>query len=271
MKAFALHIPKTGGRTLERHLRDWYGEALYLVETNEEVVVQGLDAWLDKQVVSGHQFFPFADALNGPEFILTILREPVDRVISAYRYIQRKSDHVLRHEFTQRIRSIQDFVTDDIFSFHSADMQTRMLGCDADLAGILGKYRKGEIGISVARASYKEALNDLPGADTLERAKGRLLRADVSFGLAEDMSSSISHIARRLGMPVPTHVHRENAAPQVVAPRELFSPEELIIVRARNSLDEELYQFAVAHFEPALPGGRNSRSGDDRENGDTPT
>ena len=245
---FFLHIPKTGGRSVIRHIEDWAGTALvHEVPANEEYL-SDLDTDLTKcQAVHGHQHFPFCALLGGDPLILTVLRDPVERVISSYEYILRKSDHVLRSDLLARVDSLETYVADSVFRFHSANMQTRMLGSKADLAEIVESVRSHRLSSEDAAIFFRRALEVPCDLEMLERASNRLLSDSVLFGLTEDIHNAIDTFAAAFGAPVPPVIYTENSAPRAEA-RSRWDryPEGAIqaVIRA-NAFDLDLYAIAA--------------------------
>ena len=248
-RGFFLHIPKTGGRSVVRHLEDWVGRARVLeVRANEDFLTES-DTNLNKyQVVHGHQHFTFEAIVGDAPMIMTILREPVERVISSYEYILRKHDHVLRPELLSRVDSLETYVSDQVFRFHSANMQTRMLGSEANLVDIVEGARSGRLPVTDAALLFRRALKAPCDMEMLKRACARLAGGRVLFGLTEDLRSAIETLATAFEVPAPEHLYTENSAPSADAQSRWDRyPDRAIeaVIRA-NAFDLDLYAFAVS-------------------------
>lgn len=89
-----LHIPKTAGTTLRMILDREYDadqrlhiEGLY---TNEDYANVYGPAYFDKvSVISGHQYFGLHKYINEECTYITMLRDPIERVLSTYRHTVR--------------------------------------------------------------------------------------------------------------------------------------------------------------------------------------
>jgi hypothetical protein len=82
MKIIFIHIPKTGGTTLKDILIRDYGEDNYYEDTSDFGVPD--ISSIDKQLISGHISFNYSLDSN---ILLTMLRNPIDRIISHYRHV----------------------------------------------------------------------------------------------------------------------------------------------------------------------------------------
>src|SRR5258708_9786374 len=113
-KVVFIHIPKTGGSTLNGLLQKQYGRnAIY--STDSKAVEKSLEAFkqLDPsqrdeiQFLVGHTPFSASATLPGNYLYFTLLREPVERVISLYYHILRRTDHPLHEIISSNNWSLQ--------------------------------------------------------------------------------------------------------------------------------------------------------------------
>lgn len=96
-----LHIPKTGGIALYTALEAVYGREQSTRFANPGEGVAAAPEHLRRHLlVSGHE--QFADMLAkglGDYFTVTVVREPVARLISVYHYVRSLPDHPLHAEY----------------------------------------------------------------------------------------------------------------------------------------------------------------------------
>ena len=96
-----LHIPKCAGTSVAAAISDHFGrENCYFYGKNEpykkyEKSAHGLGKY---KFVKGHLTLDQINLINGPKKIFTMMREPVDRVLSWYEFIQRNKGTTL-HPF----------------------------------------------------------------------------------------------------------------------------------------------------------------------------
>jgi Galactose-3-O-sulfotransferase len=238
-----LHIPKTGGVTLRRTLKAKYSRILAVYQPAELGfdVPDSLQEALGRvplseraaaQVVSGHLHYGVHEYIPCECDYITVLREPVARVVSAYIHILGHPKHALHAELVRSSEPLETFLRiDPTVDNH----QTRMLA--------------GRGGAELT-AKSPEPL----GPEALEEAKRNLERFLV-VGVTERFDETFILLRRALGWRLPYYVTANVAGgPKPVSE----SARELI--RERNQLDLELYRFAdrllstaVAEHGPSFP------------------
>jgi len=112
-----LHIPKTGGMTLDRIIERQYPvRNVFSIEGDrvEESIryFQGLPENERAKVrcLIGHMAFGLHNDVPGPSVYITMLRRPVDRVISHYHHALRHPKHYLHQEVVNKKMSLEDYV-----------------------------------------------------------------------------------------------------------------------------------------------------------------
>jgi hypothetical protein len=89
MKVVFLHIPKTAGQSVHAALVDAFGEAAVCpARVNEQLRLLSIAELNRYQVFSGHLDWSMLDCLKGPTYVFTVLREPMDRLLSFYFYLR---------------------------------------------------------------------------------------------------------------------------------------------------------------------------------------
>jgi hypothetical protein len=232
-----LHIPKTGGTTLKSCIYHQYkadeydkSEEGYLVNgiyyypdgfhkepgaASPTEVIRALERHEIRAVV-GHFSFGIHMYVRRPWTYVTLLRNPVDRVISLYYHIRRYKHNPL-HEIVSGGISIEDFVLH--LSCREADNdQTRRI------SGLEPEF--GACSIS-----------------TLDKAKDNLRRSFSVVGVTECFDETMILIKRMLGWAqepcyVPSLVNKDRPA-HAALPRKSIEA-----ILERNELDTKLYEFA---------------------------
>jgi len=164
---------------------------------------------------------------------ITMLRDPVLRTISHYRYLLRtRRRHHHRALMPQRI-GLKEFVCDPRFYEHVVNVQVR---------GIVGPVKGRPEGYDDPNAMSGEAL--------LVLAKQRL--DQLAFvGLTERFSESVELLAYTFGWAPVVRIPFLNAAPEPPNP-DSIPHDTLDAIMERTSLDAELYAYATKLFEARL-------------------
>src|SRR5438874_1730089 len=93
-----LHIPKTGGSTLSKILERQYPRAQTLTLDDQKIAQFKTLPVAERGrycLVKGHLHFGLHHFIPRPSTYITLLREPVERVLSFYHYARSTPDHYL--------------------------------------------------------------------------------------------------------------------------------------------------------------------------------
>lgn len=163
------------------------------------------------RAIKGHMGFGLGRYLSAPSDYVTLLRDPVDRVLSHYYYTvdwqNRPSDTSLYEHLSGLIEG---------------NLQTRMLA-----------------------APYDDGGGELPPEQLLERAK-RHLQACVVVGLTERFDETLLMLRQAVGWQWPFYVRanvNRSRPPGRAVPEEVRQR-----IANDNALDAALYQYAVELF-----------------------
>jgi Galactose-3-O-sulfotransferase len=228
-----LHVPKTGGKTIAAVLRSKYpAEILYLNSLWDPLEKIGEIPLRERgtaRVATGHFHYGVHEYIPQPCDYITVLREPVARVLSLYRFIRGNPKHWLHDELTRSRMSLEQFVES------AADP-----GVDNEQTRMIAGAGAGEVlRLSPTGGRERKEPPDLDRA-ALEQAKRNLDRFLV-VGLTERFDESFILIRRALGWKLPMYETR-NVSKGAKPPPP--SERALELIRDRNRLDLELYDHA---------------------------
>lgn len=225
-----LHIPKTAGTALVDLIGREYGtEHMVRIYGGEfGIDVDELRAWPRRRrravrAVVGHMAFGLHEELPGPSTYVTVLRDPLDRIVSHHGYVLGEPTLVDIHEATGERATLVGHVTGSPAAYLVNNGQTRLLGA----------------GVDDSRRA--------PGERELERALERIDRDIAVTGIQERIAETVCLMAETLGwssvdLPV------LNVTPSRRAVDDL-TDDERAVVEEHNQLDRVLYDHARAAFE----------------------
>ncbi len=219
-----LHLPKAAGSTLNRVIAQQYPpEAIYKPGTKPPEVVARELAEVTRppprvRLLSGHVGFGIHTAITSEFTYITVLRDPVERLLSHFHFARTLPEHPLHDDIASGRLTLRDAAR------QLANLQTRYLADEA------------------LRGTAETA-----GADALASAKENLSRYFSVVGLAERFDETLILMQWNLGWkvrPVPnSNVTRGRPK------RSAHSDDDLAAIRAANALDCELYDWARARFD----------------------
>ena len=232
-----LHIPKAAGTTLNDILRRQYSQAgafYQLHHWDPEQIASQFHALPEGrqrsvQIMTGHMHFGVHESLSTPVSYFTLLRDPIDQIISYYYYLlgnPRDPDHDV---LVSRGLSLLDFATSGIIP-QVDNGQTRLL------AGPRGLY---------SQTSFGHCQEDL-----LQAAEANLAQHFAVAGLQEQFDATLLLLQRAYRWRTPYYVQRNVTLerPDVGGiPEETYAA-----IREFNGLDIQLYANVSQQFDKTV-------------------
>lgn len=219
-----VHIPKTAGSSLrEVLLRQYRPRTFWIVDPVKDT------AWLASlpekerarlRLVEGHMYYGVHELLPLPCAYVTMLRDPMERVLSFYSHIRSRPDHFL-HDAAQGL-SLSDCIE---------------RGLTVELDNFMVRALSSLRNVNVPVGGVSRAM--------LDEAKGNLERTLI--GLTERFEESLALFSAKLGWRHAAAVRTNVSAARIR--REELSAEDVKAVEGANALDAELYAFGRALFE----------------------
>ena len=226
-----LHMPKAAGSTLTQIiLRQYEPSATFTAYVGDEKarnVIKGLPLEQRKQlrVVIGHMPFGSHEFLPQPCAYFTVLRDPVDRLISFYYFVLQSPDHDHHRFVTSQQMSLKEYILSGMLADNG---QTRRL------AGIL-------------QPSRRTPMRDEPcSVEDLEVAKKNLRERFVVVGLSEEFDKTLLLLKKALGWKIPFYVSTNVTRNRPM--KDDISQDTLQVLREHTVLDIELYRYAQELF-----------------------
>ena len=223
-----LHIPKSVGTTLNR-LIEWEYPLFQMYSVDPFFFKWSRDRlWrLPRQrlqkfrVFKGHMRFGLHKILPQPATYLTVMRAPIDRVISVFYFMRNYKLHPNYLKFRREKWTVEDFIKEP----HTRDnIQCKM----------------------IAGVPYEQACT----AEALVLAKSHLVQHFSVVGLTKRFEESLALMKLRFGWELKSYssFNITRARPK----RRELPQATLERIAERNRFDVELYEFAVKMFEEAI-------------------
>jgi hypothetical protein len=220
-----LHIPKTAGTTLNRIIEWQYSP--FAIFTMDPYRIRATAERLKRlpeerrrrlRVVRGHLLYGIHEFLPQGATYVTMLREPVARVLSAYYFVLRRPLHPLHRKLKRERLRVEDCLR--LFPYRQ-NTQCRFIAGVEDAA------------------TGDERLLDI--------AKENLTKSFSVVGISERFEESLMLMAKTFDWEIPSY---ENC--KVSKTRPQIDPSAVEMIRDHNRLDLELYEFGKGLFEESL-------------------
>jgi hypothetical protein len=223
-----LHIPKAGGSTLHRIIEKQYEPSTIFTipsfYSSKEEFRQAAEFQLKEiKVLKGHMFFGLPDVLPNPSTYITLLRDPVERIISHYYYVLRTPIHYLYKDVKAKNMSLKEYACSGL-SVELDNGQTRLI------------------------SGFNFLDHSQPASqEMLEVAKQNLKSQFAVVGIVEDFNKTLMLLKKEFGWKMPFYVKENTTKNRLL--KERVSKETLDVIKKHNELDIELYRYAKDIFE----------------------
>lgn len=227
-----MHIPKTGGSTIEAIMKrkSFPGNAFFLDSTNSLANLDRLyslgEEELEKiSLLYGHFDYGLHGIFSTPSTYVTMLRNPMDRVISHFFYVKNSPEHFL-YEKVKHLHTLSGYLTAEL-STELDNGQVRML------AGI-GSFNGQTVPFGEVTKAH------------LEQAVANMENHFLYVGLQEYFDVSLLQMGKMLHLGKMSY-HSLNINKKKPGTLKLDSG-TLEILRKYNYYDLQLYDYAFQRF-----------------------
>lgn len=216
-----VHIPKTGGTTLQLILNRQYGRKVFNVK-NEIMAskVAKVSTWRNKRIkcLKGHLPFGYHKLFpNDDVKYISMLRDPVKRVISFYHFVKSRPHHHNYPAIVGNNLSIKEFVESGV-NRHMENCQLRFISNNI-------------------YTPFGECTERM-----LDQAKENIEKHIAVCGITEMFDESLIFMKKEFNWVRPFY-YRENVTGHGVKPSDL-DQDTLDVILKYNQLDIELYNWA---------------------------
>jgi len=99
VKIIFLHIPKTAGQSIHKALVSVFGDHVICpARVNDQLCGLSISELNRYQVFSGHLDWSLLDCIKGPKYVFTVLRQPMDRILSFYFFLRHEGQNLTPEE-----------------------------------------------------------------------------------------------------------------------------------------------------------------------------
>ena len=221
-----LHIPKAGGRTLHRIIERQYDiRRVYTLDGLDphgslRRFVELSDGERAKiHVLKGHMSFGYHVYMQQPVRYITMLREPVQRIVSHYNYVLDEPAHYLYEHVTTRRMSLTEYASSGL-STELENGQTRLI------AGIPD--------------------TEPCGSQTLQQAKENIETFFAVAGITEQFDATLILLKQRFSWGDVRYI-KKNVSDG--SRKERLSDGVKHAIEDRNLQDLELYEYVRQRLE----------------------
>ena len=230
-------MPKTGGTTLHHLLAEQFSKSDLMPERFNNIRKHPAGALAKHQFFSGHFDYSSVRLIPGEKNVITILRDPVQRLISLYYFVKsHNKEYVEKRNLTLAIianqcNSIEEFFTHEVVRTHR--------GINNTMVRLLSTGENSDLSTSHLDQAFD------------------VLSSFTSFGIMEKYDNSVELIFDSLGFTKPKEIKKRQVLDNIVQTNPLLKKIEkepvtdnlISIIEDLVKLDIELYQKGLALFD----------------------
>jgi hypothetical protein len=235
-----VHIPKAAGTTMHHIMaRQYDANRIYTMSRGqvykamEEFRKLSAQSRNELEAIKGHMYFGLHEFLSQPSTYFTLMRDPVERVISHYHFVLSRQAHHLHELVVSERIGLLDYIRNGI-SIEMDNGQTRLLAG----IGSLDDPTNPDHSQAVPFGACSETM--------LRKAKSHLEQYFSVVGLAEHFDETLILLRRAYQWRLP--YYRTQNVTEDRPNRDSLSDEVLATIRQYNALDIELYNSAERLF-----------------------
>ena len=235
---FFMHIPKTAGMSMRAYLNDQYSPSVSCPATTWPAVLR-LERPIDTyRLVQGHFQYNLRAALQPGTKVVSVVREPLTRTLSALSHLRRDPAFHADHAIAKDL-SVKQILRTPYLMRRQQNVQAAAFCASARAETVMTNLRQGTPDFDAA------ALEDKPSLPlALERAGQIEFLGSTGnlWLLLHQMSESLA-LHPAAGLPL-----INNAPGQALTP-DMLDAEDLELLRSYNQIDIPLYERCLEFIE----------------------
>jgi len=241
-QVYFLHIPKTAGSSLVDLLHNYLPD-----EERPHYLLRDLlnppAVLLKQRLIVGHTYYTLHHFLPRPPVCITMLREPVDQVVSHFRHIKRSPEHHLHDRFHDK--TLLDFLHDPKMARIIRNYQTFNLAADTDPRALARDLTPAQRERADINGLMMRACDHLGERELLDHVKARL-HDFVFVGITERFDDSLELLTYTFRWPPFSRSVQLNRDPN---PFLEIPQDARDLIEENTQLDQQIYQFALNLLE----------------------
>ena len=235
-----VHIPKTAGTTLRHIIQSQFQPnnvfEFYSLKTQPPKVLKGIEKYNSLseaqkktiKFISGHFGVGLHEFIQRPCTYITILRNPVERVVSYYYFLLRNQNKIVQNktllEFIQTYGGVHNSMT-------------------CYLSGLTLKAQVKEPNLNLEQQRFEPEI--------LEQAKANLQKYFKVVGFVERFDETCILLKKILGWNISPFYIRKNVSKHQNWTQDI-PKDTLNLIEKFNELDLQLYDYAQEMFEEMI-------------------
>lgn len=222
--ALFFHVQKNAGTSLVNVARNFYGRS---VISHGDFWDRAPSTFREVRFVSGHFGFSYASSLKDGRFSFTILRDPIERIISFYSFCrQRDPNQFIVYKLAKEL---------SFYEFLQAGLE------DYWIKQAINNHQVWQFAHGYNKTDSRPI--DSFGDDELFEAAIRNLSTLDYVAFTSSLENDAREIFKSLGVVPPPLIPKSNTTPNRISTSELTSREKSLLLRLTN-VDRVFFEYS---------------------------
>lgn len=234
---YFLHIPKTAGTSLNKTLTSKFKpQKVYPFATYHQVFTNSkldLDSY---DFIHGHFTMSFVENLKSTPNIITVFRNPISRVVSAYNHFMREPEASFEFNYFKKCNIKKALQT---YPWLFSNQQVKHLGWNENILTV-PKYK---IPIPFSIENWKEFHKNIKINEIYKKACENLEKLFL-FGFTDRINEFINNLFVKMNWELPLEIPSQNKAKDNQITENDLSPEIIQTIEKLNEYDIKFYKHA---------------------------
>lgn len=234
---YFLHIPKTAGTSLNKLIKsNFESEKVYPFATYHQIFTNTKLNLDDYEMVAGHFTMSFVKNFKSKVNTITIFRNPVSRVISAYNHFMREPEANFEFNYFKKCNIKQALQT---YPWLFSNQQVKHLGWNENVLE-MPRYK---IPIPFSIENWKSFHQNIKIEEIYERACNNLKKLFL-FGFTDRIEEFTNSLFKKMNWILPEEIPSKNKAKDNQITEDDLNSTIIEIIEKLNEYDIKLYQYA---------------------------
>jgi len=242
---YFMHIPKTAGTSINNIVKsNFKNDKIYPFPTYHKIFTNSKLDYDSYELISGHFTMSFIQNIKSAVDTITVFRNPISRVISAYNHIMREPEANFEFNYFKKCNIKQALQT---YPWLFSNQQTKHLGWTKNIL----KIPRSKITIPFSIENWKLFYQNINMDEIYENACSNLEKLFL-FGFTDRIEEFINTLSNKMNWSLPLEIPNKNKSKDTQITENDLSKNIIEMIEKLNEYDIKLYTHARKRYKEII-------------------